>query len=166
MIALAGLLFFILLMPAYNGLSARRTALDERNRLIAERTDILAKINELKQESAKRAGDIRQFSYVVPAGKAPADLVAMIQTLASQNGLQLTSLAMGAGNNDEKAPYLAQSIDLGLAGGYAAFRSFIESLEKNVRIIDIESIDAAPTTENSPVIGFRIKARAYFISSR
>ncbi|OGN33098.1 MAG: hypothetical protein A3I39_02120 [Candidatus Yanofskybacteria bacterium RIFCSPLOWO2_02_FULL_47_9b] len=161
--AIAGILFFVLAMPAYDGIAARRAALDERSQLVADQTAILAKLEDMRKQSAARAGDLKQFSYVVPATKNAADLVSMIQALASQNGLQLTTLAMGANSNKDNSPYVAQSVDLGLSGGYIAFRSFIDSIEKNIRIIDIDTIDAAPTSENSPIIGFRVKAHAYFI---
>jgi Tfp pilus assembly protein PilO len=163
MIAAAGILFFVLVMPAYDGVSARRAAVSERTQLLAERTEIVNKLASLKQQAAARAGDIEQFSYVVPATKDAPDLVAMIQALTSENGLELNGLSMGANQKDEGAAYAIQSLDLTVSGGYTAFRSFIDNLEKNIRIIDIDSIDAAPTTESSPIIGFRVKAHAYFL---
>jgi Tfp pilus assembly protein PilO len=162
-VAITGILFFVLVMPSYDGISARRVALDERNQMITDQTAIVAKLNDLRQQAATRAGEIKQFSYVVPATKNAADLVSMLQALANQNGLQLTNMSMGTGGSTDKSPYVVQSIDLGLSGGYIAFRSFIDSIEKNIRIIDIDSIDAAPTTDNSPIIGFRVKAHAYFL---
>ena len=161
--AIAGLLFFILVMPAYDGISARRAALEERDQMVTDQSAIVAKLNDLKQQSAKRAADLKQFSYVVPSTKNSADLVSMFQALAAQNGLQITTLAMGVNSTDDKAAYVTQSVDLGLIGGYLSFRSFVDSIEKNIRIIDVDSIDAAPITENSSTIGFRVKAHAYFL---
>src|SRR5947207_2991205 len=112
--ALAGILLFVLVMPAWDGVSARRAALDERQQILSDRTAILAKISNLKQEAATRAGEIKQFANVVPATKSAPDLVLMIQTIASQNGLQLTTLAMGSNTDTEKVAYAAQAIDLGL----------------------------------------------------
>ncbi len=164
LLAAAGALFFVLVLPAYDGVSARQSALDERNQVVLDQTAIIDNVIKLEKEVSDRSNDLKQFSYVVPATKSTAELVTMLQTLASQNGLQLTSIAMGSGNNStEKSPYKVQPIDIALSGGYIAFRSFIDSIEKNIRIIDIDSIDAAPTGENSPVIGFRLKAKAYFI---
>ena len=161
--AIAGIFFFVLVLPAYDGVSSRRTALAERNDLITEQTATVAKLADLNKQYAARAGDIKQFSYVVPSGKNTADLVSMLQALVSQNGLQLTGLSMGANTVDDKAPYYVQSIDIGMSGGYVAFRSFMEGIERNIRMIDIDSIDAAPVSENSPTINFRIKAHAYFL---
>jgi Tfp pilus assembly protein PilO len=163
LVALAGALFFLLVLPQYDAISARRAALAERSDLLTERQGLVKKIDDWKKEMATRADDIKDFSYIVPATKDAPDLVSMIQALASENGLQLNGLSMGTNDQSEGASYATQSLDLSLAGGYVAFRSFMDEMEKNIRIIDIDSIDAAPTTENSPVIGFRVKAHAYFL---
>jgi len=162
--AIAGILFFALVMPTYDGISARRTALEERNQMVSEQSAIVAKLEDLRKQSATRSAELKQFSYVVPAAKDTADLVSMLQALASQNGLDMTTLAMGSNlNTSPDSPYVTQAIDISLSGGYTAFRSFVDNLEKNIRIIDIDSMDASPVSDDSPVIGFRIKAHAYFI---
>lgn len=163
LIGIAGLLFFVLVMPTYDGISARRAALDQRTQMVNDDNAVIAKLNDFKKQSADRAADIKEFSNIVPATKDGADLVSMLQALASQNGLQMTTLAMGSTANTQDSPYSDQSLDIGLNGGYVAFRSFVDDMEKNVRIIDVDSIDAAPVTEGSPTISFKVKAHAYFL---
>lgn len=163
LIAIAGLFAFVLIKPTYDDIIARREALTEREQMVSEQTAILNRLKDLKQQATERANDIEQFSNIVPAAKNTADLVAMLQALANQNGLEMTALAMGSTQSTQDLPYNAQDISIGLAGGYIPFRSFIDDLEKNIRIIDIDSIDAAPITEGASIIRFSVKARAYFL---
>lgn len=162
-VAIAGVLFWVLLLPMYDGVAAQREALKERSAILDKRNTIIANINSLAKQYANQSADIQRFSAIVPPQKSVPELVSSIQALASQNGLTLTSLGLSGDTNQDKDLYHLQSINIGLTGSYPAFRSFLAALEHNLRVIDIISIDASPTTENSPIIGFRIKGNAYYI---
>lgn len=163
MIAVAGILFWILIMPAYDRVMTLRVALTERNEILINRNAILSNISALTKKYAERATDIQRFASIVPSQKSAPEIVSSMQALANQNGLQLTTITLSSANTQDSNPYRPQSIDMAFFGSYPAFKSFLEALEKNIRIIDITSIDAAPTTENSPIIGFRLKGNAYYL---
>jgi Tfp pilus assembly protein PilO len=162
-IAISGILFFVLVLPTYNSVSARRTALADREESLAQQQQELDSFNKLKDEATKRSDQIKQFSAIVPATKSPAEIVSMLEVIAKESGLQLSTLAMGSSTVQEKSPYASQAIDLGLSGSYTSFRTFVGGIEKNLRIMDIDAIDASPTTDNSPIINFRIRAHAYYL---
>ncbi|OGN16586.1 MAG: hypothetical protein A3C88_01760 [Candidatus Yanofskybacteria bacterium RIFCSPHIGHO2_02_FULL_50_12] len=167
LIAVAALLFWILAMPAYDYIGGLRIALEERQTIVDNRTAILANIDSLGQQYSEYSADIRRFENIVPATKSAPELVSAIQAIATQNGLTLTSLALTGvppGKGDMSL-YNTQPIDIGLFGSYPSLRSFLEALESNIRLIDVVSIEASPSSENSTVIGFRIKANAYFLKN-
>jgi len=161
--AIAGIIFWMLLVPTYDKVMAQRDALAERTEILNDRSKIIASIKTMTQEYAAKAADIERFSSIVPAEKSAPELVSSIQALATQNGLQLTTISLSGSSNQATSTYQVQSIDLGLNGGYLAFKSFLMALEKNIRIIDVISVDATPIAENSSIIGFRIKGNAYFL---
>lgn len=163
LVAVAGILFWVLLMPTYDNVMAQREAISQRADILKNRSDIIANINTLTQEYAKRSTDIARFSSIVPAQKSAPEIISSIQALATQNGLQLTTLVLSGGANQDTNPYQEQSIDLGLTGGYPAFKSFLIALERNIRLIDIISMDASPIADNSPINSFRIKGNAYYL---
>lgn len=163
-IALAGILFWVLVLPTYDTIMAQRVALEERDVLLADRGKIIANINAHAQQYAEHSADIQRFSSIVPAQKSVPEIVSALERLASQNGLQLTSLSLGSNTNQGKELlYQTQSVDMGLAGSYPSFKSFLQALERNIRIIDVISIDASPTSDTSPIIGFRLKGNAYYL---
>jgi Tfp pilus assembly protein PilO len=162
-IAIAGILFWTLVMPLYDKVKANREALAERTALLEGRGAIIANIKTLTKQYTEHASDVERFASIVPPQKSAAEIVSALQALATQNGVQLTTLAVGPTLGQTQNPYEDQTVDLGVNGSYPAFKSFLESLEKNIRVIDITSIDASPTVENSPIIGFRVKGTAYFL---
>lgn len=163
LISIAGILFWILLMPLYDNVTTQRNAITERASILANRSAILANISTLTQEYAQRSTDIARFSSIVPAKKSAPEIISSIQALATQNGLQLTTLVLSGGANQDTNPYQEQSIDLGLTGSYPAFKSFLIAFERNIRIMDIISLDASPISDNSPIISFRVKGNAYYL---
>ena len=163
LVAVAGILFWVLLMPIYDNVMAQRDAIAERAGIIQNRADIIANIKTLTEQYAQRSTDIARFASIVPAVKSAPELISSLQALATQNGLQITTLALSGDVNQDTNPYQEQSIDLGLTGNYPAFKSFLIALERNIRLIDVISIDASPTSDNSPIISFRIKGNAYYL---
>ncbi len=163
LIAVAGILFWMFAMPQYDAVAANRVALQERTEILSDRSALITKIEGFAKKYAENAPAIERYSSIVPARKSVPELVSSVQTLANANGLQLTTMALTADSKQSKDPYESQSVDMALTGGYPAFKSFLSALERNIRIIDISSVDANPTSENSPVIGFRIKGSAYYL---
>jgi Tfp pilus assembly protein PilO len=163
LIAIAGILVWALVVPMYDTITAQNDALQERTSILEKRNGILANINALTKQYASHSMDIQRFASIVPAQKSVPELISAIQALASQNGLQMTTISLSGNENQDKNPYHAQSIDLGLTGTYPAFKSFLLALEKNIRLIDIVALDASPTSETSTAIGFRIKGNAYYL---
>ncbi len=163
LIAAAGIIFWAFLMPLYDGVGAKREAISQRTTLIETRGGIINNIKELAQEYSKRSSDISHFASVVPAVKSAPELLSSIQALATQNGLQLTTIALSGSINQNISAYQEQSIDLGLNGSYPAFKSFLMAVERNIRLIDVLSVDASPSSENSDIITFRVKGTAYYL---
>ena len=163
LIAVGGILFWTLLMPSYDNMMAQRDAIGERADIIKNRTEIINNINALTKQYADRSSDIIRFSSIVPAKKSAPEIISAIQALATQNGLQLSTIALSGDVNQDNNPYQEQSIDMGMSGNYPAFKSFLMALERNVRLVDIISINASPTSDNSSLISFRVKGNAYYL---
>lgn len=163
LVAIAGIIFWTMLVPAYDEILVKRDAITERADIIKARSDILSNIKTLSLEYSNKATDITRFASMVPDKKGVPEILSSIQALATQNGLQLSTIALSESSNPGVAGYQTQLIDLGLSGGYLAFKSFLIAIERNIRLIDITSISASPTSENSPIINFSVKGNAYYL---
>ncbi|MBP9822180.1 MAG: type 4a pilus biogenesis protein PilO [Candidatus Pacebacteria bacterium] len=163
LIAIAGILFWVLLMPAYDGIKAKREAVTQRDARIADQQAILDNIKALSDQYSQKADVIKRFQQVVPAMKSAPELISSIQALATQNGLQLANMNLGGGPDQNTTQYQEQPINLSLAGNYSSFKTFLISLEQNIRLIDILSISASPASDNSTIINFQITGKAYYL---
>jgi len=166
LVAIAGILFWVLIMPLYDKIIDQREAITLREELIASRTEVIDTVANLTKEFKIKSTEIERFKSIVPTLKSGPELVSSIQAMAIQNGLQLTniSLAGAVSDNTSANPYQEQNISLSLSGSYPAFKSFLMAIERNIRLIDIVSISASPTDGKSSLINFSIKGLAYYLN--
>ena len=153
------------ILPEYNKISELNIALNERQELYDSRSAIVKKIQDLNKEYQKRAADITRISSVLPSKKSLAEIVSAIDTLSIQNGLQLISaIIVDKSSGSQAGAYYSLQIEIAMNGSYPGLLSFLRSAEKNLRIIDIISIDmTAGLTDNPGLLNFSMKGKAYYL---
>lgn len=165
LIAVAGFFIWGWVLPGYNTITELKDLVKERQDLISSRSAIIANIATLTQEYQKRAADIKKLSAIAPNKKSVAEIVSTMENIASRNGMQLTGETISEQKGEEGSMYSSVLIDVSLSGSYASLVSLLQSLEKNLRLMDVVSIDVSPGTAPGSATGlnFRIKMSAYFI---
>ncbi len=163
LISAAVLLFWVLVLPTYDSISGLRDALDQRSEILQQRTDTINKIKNLESTYNSRSSDLQRLSSVLPATKSAPEIVSTIQAMASQNGLTLVGLTLPANQSLAGDAYNTQTIEINLAGSYLAFRSFLNSIEHNLRVLDVATIEINSGIDNTGKLNFRIKAFAYYL---
>jgi len=165
LISLAAFFFWGWILPGYNVISELKTLVRERQDLISSRSAIIANIKNLTEEYQKHSADIKKRTAVVPNKKSVAEIVSTMENIASRNGLQLTGETISEQKSEPGAPYDSVLIDISLSGGYTSLVNMLQSLEKNLRLLDVSSIDVNPGTSSSGAafLNFRVKMSAYFV---
>jgi|SRR3989344_1682114 len=166
LIAIAVILFWVLVLPAYIRISDLDAAIRERNDLLTSRSAIVANIKKLNTEYQKRIPEITKLSAIVPAKKSIAEVLSAINDVSTKNGLQLFSSSITGQNASEAIaiPYNILSLEISLIGNYPALTNFLRALERNLRLMDIISIDAASiSVENASILNFNVKGNAYYL---
>lgn len=149
--------------PEYNNISELNIGIKERQDLYDSRSATIKKIQDINKEYQQKSADIAKISAVLPSKKSLAETLSAIDKLSSQNGLQLVSATVtGQPSNDPTNVYNLMPIELALSGNYLAFESFLQSTEKNLRLIDIIAINATSEGETS-LLNFNVKANAYYL---
>lgn len=162
-VAIAGILFWVFVMPGYDLMQQNKTVLNERKGILEERAKMIQSIANLVSEYQKREADVSRLSSIVPTKKSAAEIVSAVQDISTRTGLQLIGLGLADQKGEESDPYHKVNIDMSLAGSYLSLLSFLETLEKNLRIIDVVSIDATEAAAGNANLGFRVKANAYYL---
>lgn len=151
--------------PEYNKISELNIALEERQELYDSRSAIIKRIKDLNKEYQQRAADITRISSVLPSKKSLAEAVSAIDRLSTQSGLQLISATIaGKPSDSQEGAYNFLPIEISMGGGYPGLVSFLQAAEKNLRIIDITSMDAAAGSADNPrLLNFSLKGNAYYL---
>ncbi len=163
--AAAIVMFWTLALPFYNGISDLDAAIKEREDLLESRNAIIINIRGLNKEYQKRIPEIAKLSAIVPSKKSVAEILSAITDISSKNGIELFSSAMTSQVSSDTGtnPYNILSLELSVNGSYSGLTNFLKALEKNLRLVDIISIDASASTVNTSVLTFTIKGNAYYL---
>ncbi len=148
-------ILFLLDLPAYNKVTSFREELKKHQDFLKEKEEIVAKVDQLKQVYESRQNELKKVLYVLPVEKDLPNLIVQFEALSSENGLILEGLnfvkqaatTRSAAAEDveteieSQRDYKTQEISLSVSGSYKSFKSFLEALELNIRLMDIKSIN-------------------------
>lgn len=149
-------------------LQARSAELDglkeDRNRLL----DILNSVSK---------ADLDKLNQALPKSQQTADLLVLMEALAEKHSMGLSSIvftpppAPGVGQPvlGSGAIVIEQSnvqefpLSFAVSGSYENFKEYLKTIEKTLRIIDVQSISfTAPQDRTQSNISILIKAKTYF----
>lgn len=160
-------LFFV--WPAIVGgwmrVNAMRAAVAEREEILLKREEILADVQEQYAELFRRTGtqEGQKFSAFVPVKKDAAEVVSALQGIAVESGATLLEVRTSEPRPKSGQQQKVLSLSIDLQGSYASLRGFLAGMEQYVRLVNVQSIEAAPDSRQPGLVRFAIEADAYFL---
>ena len=171
--AIAG--FAVFIVPHYNNISALRAQ-------EADYQTVLTNAHQLKQESNALVTKYNSFDpiqlgelqTILPSNPENMKLILALQNVASQNGMVLQNVkiddptnSQGSGSSGRPG---ATSSDLGtltinfsLAGPYDSFTSFIKTIERSLRMLEITNISFAVSDPKSQNYQYTVSVKTYWL---
>ncbi|MBI4281675.1 type 4a pilus biogenesis protein PilO [Candidatus Uhrbacteria bacterium] len=155
--------WFFLLQPTSNNLAAARAA---HTTLTAEydrlREAEAAADRLTKEVSRVRPEEFEKMSRIVPSGRDVPRLIVELESLASETGILLKDVGLGEERESsaKDLPKGVHAIDLVVTvtgGDYATLKRFLEAIEKNVRLLDVQSFMFSKGLQS-----YSINLRAYY----
>ncbi len=129
--------------------------LETSSELIGLRNEAVAKFNLISAE------ELARFSKIIPEDADTNKLMVQLSNMADTNGLAINSLDFREETEKSKVNlYNTLNIEAVFEGSYYGFLSFLEELEKSLRLVEVDSISFSTTEEN--IYEFSIKAKTYF----
>lgn len=146
--------------------------------------EIIQKLNSINQVLDSQKSNVERLDQAIPTAAERPEIISMMEQLASQNGLNLKNIDITALAEEVRPPQASKSENLGqnnqlrrlnislnLAGSYSSLKSWLEAVERNLRIVDVKDVavsvkeSVAPSGEVLPAINppldLIIKATAY-----
>jgi len=124
----------------------------------------------LEEYNSISSDDIEKLDVILPQRADVVKLVVDVEGMAESSGLLITNVGLSGVDDQKKvvsdnqngSQFNSFHIDLHLAGSYKAFLSFLGSLEKSLRIIEIEEITFS--SGDIDLYKFDVKIKSYWKS--
>lgn len=141
----AVILFNSLVLPEYGTIQELRGERNALEAVVKEEEQLVKTASRLLNEY-QSARDIQStLSLVLPTEEATSGIINQLQGIASINGVAVEGVNIEAaplqfqGTGSVVEPVGTLKLAVRLKGSYEGLRSYIQSLETNVRIIDVDS---------------------------
>lgn len=163
-----------LVLPQYRALGAAREERGEVERALDEKRRLIAKIRNLETQYRQLTDAVRKVTSIVPPTPDIPYLLVEIPDMAVQAGMQLEDISFSAQEHqaaEARVPqglsYRTMDVNMRIAGSYEALGIFLESLEKELRIMDIRSLQfTVPDTSTEGTgptpFAFALSVRMYY----
>ena len=128
--------------------------------------EIIQKLNSINQVLDSQKSNVERLGQAIPTTEERPEIISMMEQLASQNGLNLKNIDITAlteetrpvqTSKNEKSNLSSQTlrrlnINLSLAGNYSSLKSWLEAVEKNLRIVDVKDVSISVKESVSPSV--------------
>ena len=163
-------------MPEIQGILDLRKNIKNEKELFLEKQDISAKVEKLREDYKANEENIKKVNYILPSDKDIPNLIVQLEALAFEGGMilenfdlstteeRVVSRAAEVRTQEEVQikDYQILVIDLKLIGDYSGLKRFLEAIEENMRLMDIESITLSPQSEGALLFDFEIIIKTYY----
>lgn len=163
--------YLSMIIPAYAEIQELRAERQTRLEILAKQTEAQNAINTLIGQYQSIAGTDQQrvIAAMLPTGIDIPSVVNQIQGMARTNALSIQSISfqylpIKQGENDLVKSVGVIRVSQSLAGSYAAFKNYVQALETNVRLMDLNSlrIDAGARAIVRDVFSYNLVADVYY----
>lgn len=158
------LIFFLLILPAFDNALMLRNSIEERENILSETREVSDRINSLSQEIELRDRDIDNLDKLLPKEKQVPELLSSIESIVSASGLILTEMNFSDVSGKEGSVKKVNST-MKLTGSFASFMNFLDLLERNLRLIDVAALDvAAQVIEGTKAINYDVRLEVNYLT--
>lgn len=162
-IASAILVFFLLVLPAFDKTKMLKAGLAERENMLFELQKITKRFDELNQDIDQNKNDIAKLDQLLPKQKEISEVITAIENIVSSSGLNLAEVTFSESKGDQVSTIRG---NIKLAGNYNSLTSLLDLLEKNLRLFEINTIDiASQLSGEASAINYDIKFEANYLNS-
>lgn len=181
-LAFVAVVIFLDIPIVQSVLNSRKDIVSNQN-LLSERESFIKTIENLIDKYKNNEEVLKNLDNILPGDSDVPDLLVQIEALANAGGIVVKDVniavvddkeaskaaaARTGGVAQEKVPsnYKTISIDLTATGDYSALKKFLQAIEENMRLIDVDSISFSGKTQgSSSLFDFNITLRTYYYTN-
>lgn len=163
----AAIVFFALIIPAYREIQQLRGENKSLDTALAnEKQAIEAASRQLSQSQS--LGDLQNnLSLALPLEEDVPGIVNQLQGIAFGSGITIDSLSISqlsvkASKNEVVEPVGTLQVALRLRGNYEAMKTYLASLESNIRVIDVDSLAVGGGASKDSSLSYNLVVNTYY----
>lgn len=154
--------------PAVSDVVQARADRDGAQREFETQKDLISEAKNTLQVYEDLGNKINEFEFVLPSSVEHGELINNIIGLAGTNGLKAGNMTFSQG--EISAPpqsdlptkgFGTMTIDLAFEGPYDGFKSFIEKLETNSRLLDVREVQVS---QQGDALNYKLTLAVYYQS--
>ncbi|MEK7515106.1 MAG: type 4a pilus biogenesis protein PilO [Patescibacteria group bacterium] len=146
-------------------LGAYDDAIAEREAFVEKRLQQKANFEDLFGAYTSASDIKRATQEILPTEENIPELISALQQMARDAGVGVKSISVtgGAGGKSAQATGVVKSVGISLSaqGSYTSIKNLLSFLERSRRIIDVATVDFAPSAIDPTLIDTTISASAY-----
>ena len=171
-IGISGVLFILtlvvyanLIRPAAKEVGLKRAVLYSKATALENQRAAVGKVQELISRMKGVSQLQRTVSLIVPQSPGVTEALGQLRAITESSQVELSSFSISAlpfQSNDAPLVRRLGTLELGLSvqGSYENVKSFLQALETNVRVFNVQSVRIAPArADSSNALGSRFAAQ-------
>jgi Tfp pilus assembly protein PilO len=154
-----GVIFFG--WPEYKNFNNLKLQIEERKAELENKNKYFSELNSISLKLKEYGSDLSKIDSALPTTSIVPDVINFLAEKSSQNGLILEKVKLDKISPLEKDSKIQKiSLTLSLSGFYPALRSFVYSLQKSAKLIEVDSI---MFSESQPggIFSFNLRIKTY-----
>ena len=163
---------YFLVWPQYVALNKSKSDLVVKQGAVADRKTAMSRVKGLITDLEKKRQSLSAMDEGLPASPDLPSLLVNIEYLASQSGMALENLQIAGSSTGPSNPS-GQSkkqdsstgiitIDLTVNGQYPQLQALILNIERNLRLLDIKSINFAQPSGETGTRSYALQFMTYY----
>jgi len=166
--------FVLVVEPQYGEIREMQQTENELERVLDNARRLQSLRDDLLEKRQSIAGaDIRRLETLIPESADNVKLILEFEQISNNNNLSIEAASAvrdeegdensGQNFDIETNDYGVITLDFSLGGTYNDFISFLEDIEKNLRITDIRTLSIRPAGEGNAEFSFDISIDTYWL---
>ena len=159
LLLILGMIFFW--WPKYQEFGDLRMKMKERKTELENKDKYFSELSQLSEKLKEYSSELAVVDSALPKTFGVPDAFNLLEKECSQNGLVLEKVNLENVSPIEKESKIIR-IPLGfsVSGTYPAFKNFLQSIQKNARLIEVESISFS-SPQKGNVFSFELIIRVH-----
>ncbi len=149
---------FFVLWPNFQELKVVQANIEKKEAEFKSKREYLQILEEIKAELEESKEELLKINTALPSDPSVPSLFNYLQSVASGSGLIVAEISPFAVSPSGVFSDLKEiTFNIKISGSYSSVKSFILTLERTARLIEIESISLSPTGDGSFGFSFKLK---------